>query len=220
MLFITSTSPLINIAKKKNVLVVRHRDCALDVYGLLPLAVYVKITSLVACSSFRKAFSSPEPTILLVCTRDPGADRKERGLWRQECAKGTRRDDPLFSKPLHNVSGLNILYIALYTGPPLVILEFVPHGDLLGYLKKSKGETDDYYNLKSAEVSRKIPKQQLYKFACDIARGMEFISAHQVSLLFRGVSFPNIFPIFLFINFSIEIITVPRKFINSSQKIV
>ncbi|XP_078371020.1 uncharacterized protein LOC144654684 isoform X2 [Oculina patagonica] len=74
--------------------------------------------------------------------------------------------------------------------PPLVILEFVPYGDLLGYLKKSKGETDDYYNLKSAEVSRKIPKQQLYKFACDIARGMEFLSAHQ--LIHRDLAARNV----------------------------
>lgn len=63
--------------------------------------------------------------------------------------------------------------------PPLVILEFVPHGDLLGYLKKSKGETDDYYDVKCAETSLKIPTVQLYKFACDIARGMAFIAAHQ-----------------------------------------
>ena len=75
------------------------------------------------------------------------------------------------------------LYIALYTEPPLLILEFVPYGDLLGYLKKSRGETDNYYNLKSAENPRKIPAQQLYRFASDIARGMEFISANQVSWL-------------------------------------
>ena len=72
------------------------------------------------------------------------------------------------------------LFVCFYTGPPLVILEFVPHGDLLGFLKKSKGETDDYYNLRDTEVPQKIPTQQLYKFASDIARGMEFISAHQV----------------------------------------
>ena len=69
------------------------------------------------------------------------------------------------------------------TGPPFVILEFAPHGDLLGYLKKSKGETDDYYYLRSAEVPQEIPTKQLYKFASDIARGMEFISAHQVSCI-------------------------------------
>ncbi|XP_078371013.1 uncharacterized protein LOC144654681 isoform X2 [Oculina patagonica] len=74
--------------------------------------------------------------------------------------------------------------------PPLVILEFVPHGDLLGYLKKSKGETDDYYNLKSEEAPQKIPKQQLYTFACDIARGMEFISAHQ--LVHRDLAARNV----------------------------
>ena len=66
------------------------------------------------------------------------------------------------------------------TEPPLVILEFVAHGDLLGFLKRSRGETDDYYDLKRKEIPRKISIQQLYKFASDIARGMEFISAHQV----------------------------------------
>ena len=65
-------------------------------------------------------------------------------------------------------------------GPPLVILEFVPHGDLLGYLRKSNGENDVFYDLKSKEVPSKIPQRQLYQFSADIARGMEFISAHQV----------------------------------------
>ncbi|XP_078355950.1 proto-oncogene tyrosine-protein kinase receptor Ret-like isoform X1 [Oculina patagonica] len=74
--------------------------------------------------------------------------------------------------------------------PPLVILEFVPHGDLLGYLKKSKGETDDYYNVESTEVPRKIPVQQLYKFASDIARGMEFISSLQ--LIHRDLAARNV----------------------------
>jgi len=74
--------------------------------------------------------------------------------------------------------------------PPLVILEYVPHGDLLGYLKKSKGETDNYYNLRSAAASQKIPTQQLYKFASDIARGMEFISDHQ--LIHRDLAARNV----------------------------
>jgi len=74
--------------------------------------------------------------------------------------------------------------------PPLVILEFVPHGDLLGYLRKSKGQTDDYYNLRGADVPRKIPTRQLYKFASDIARGMEFISAHQ--LIHRDLAARNV----------------------------
>ena len=72
------------------------------------------------------------------------------------------------------------LLIFFFKGPPLVILEFVPHGDLLGYLRKSNGENDDFYDLKSKEVPFKIPERQLYQFSADIARGMEFISAHQV----------------------------------------
>nr|XP_058955524.1 uncharacterized protein LOC131782811 isoform X1 [Pocillopora verrucosa] len=74
--------------------------------------------------------------------------------------------------------------------PPLVILEFVAHGDLLGFLKRSRGETDDYYDLKRKEIPRKISIQQLYKFASDIARGMEFISAHQ--LIHRDLAARNV----------------------------
>jgi len=85
--------------------------------------------------------------------------------------------------PSRSLITLIIRGFIFYTGPPLVILEFVPHGDLLGYLKKSKGEADDYYNLRSAEVPQKIPTQQLYRFASDIARGMEYIAAHQVSCI-------------------------------------
>ena len=73
-----------------------------------------------------------------------------------------------------------LLIFFFFKGPPLVILEFVPHGDLLGYLRKSNGENDDFYDLKSKEVPSKIPERQLYQFSADIARGMEFISAHQV----------------------------------------
>ena len=76
--------------------------------------------------------------------------------------------------------GIKFLPIFFLKGPPLVILEFVPHGDLLGYLRKSNGENDDFYDLKSKEVPSKIPERQLYQFSADIARGMEFISAHQV----------------------------------------
>ena len=78
------------------------------------------------------------------------------------------------------------------TEPPLVILEFVPHGDLLGFLKRSRGETDDYYDLKRKEIPRKISIQQLYKFASDIARGMEFISAHQVHVS-TDITYTNVY---------------------------
>ncbi|XP_022804496.1 uncharacterized protein LOC111341760 isoform X2 [Stylophora pistillata] len=74
--------------------------------------------------------------------------------------------------------------------PPLVILEFVPHGDLLGFLKRSRGERDDYYDFKGKEIPRKISTEQLYKFASDIARGMEFISAHQ--LIHRDLAARNV----------------------------
>ena len=86
----------------------------------------------------------------------------------------------------------NLLSFLLFPGPPLVILEFVPHGDLLGYLKKSKGEKDNYYNLRNKEsMPSKITEQQLYQFARDIACGMEFLSAHQVCYIYIYISFKS-----------------------------
>ena len=68
--------------------------------------------------------------------------------------------------------------------PPFVILELVPYGDLLGYLKKSVGEHDDYYNTKTLQASNfKVSTEQLFGFSLDIALGMEFISAHKVRRL-------------------------------------
>ena len=63
-----------------------------------------------------------------------------------------------------------------------MILEFVPYGDLLGYLIKSMGGRDNYYNLKEAEISKRIETRQLYSFALDIACGMGFIASKQVGV--------------------------------------
>jgi len=43
------------------------------------------------------------------------------------------------------------------------------------------------------EVPQKIAKQQLYQFATDIARGMEYIASHQVSYWKKKINhFANI----------------------------
>ncbi|XP_073230629.1 uncharacterized protein [Porites lutea] len=74
--------------------------------------------------------------------------------------------------------------------PPFVVLEFAPYGDLRGYLKKRRGENDDYYNLKIKEDPQKLTKQLLYQFAADIARGMEYIADHQ--LIHRDLAARNV----------------------------
>ncbi|CAH3028068.1 unnamed protein product [Porites evermanni] len=74
--------------------------------------------------------------------------------------------------------------------PPLLILENAPYGDLLGYLRKRRGQNDDYDHLNRMEVPQKIAKQQLYEFATDIARGMEYIASHQ--LIHRDLAARNV----------------------------
>ena len=101
------------------------------------------------------------------CGRKPNPQRKSCGF---------KKNSDTYGRGILKVSS----HFFFLKGPPLVILEFVPHGDLLGYLRKSNGENDDFYDFKSKDVPSKIPERQLYQFSADIARGMEFISAHQV----------------------------------------
>ena len=63
----------------------------------------------------------------------------------------------------------------------MVIIEYVPYGDLLGYLRKSRGLNDTYYKDPDIKPQTSLASQQLIKFAWEIADGMSYLSSKSVS---------------------------------------
>jgi hypothetical protein len=70
--------------------------------------------------------------------------------------------------------------LLIFTDPPLVFLELVSYGDLLGYLRKSRGEDDDYYISKNLKSPKGPTPQHLFSFAHDVAKGMAFLAENKV----------------------------------------
>ena len=65
--------------------------------------------------------------------------------------------------------------------PLWVLIEYVPYGDLLGYLRKSRGLNDTYYKDPDIKPQTSLTSQQLMKFAWQIADGMSYLSSRSVS---------------------------------------
>ena len=62
-----------------------------------------------------------------------------------------------------------------------MLIEYVPFGDLLGYLRKSRGLSDTYYKDPDIKPHSNLTPQQLIKFAWEIADGMSYLSSIPVS---------------------------------------
>ena len=62
-----------------------------------------------------------------------------------------------------------------------MLIEYVPFGDLLGYLRKSRGLNDTYYKDPNIKPKTNLTSQQLIKFAWQIADGMSYLSSIPVS---------------------------------------
>ena len=69
----------------------------------------------------------------------------------------------------------NTLFVSLE--PLFVLIEYVPFGDLLGYLRKSRGLNDTYYKDPDIKPQTNLTSQQLIKFAWQIADGMSYMSS-------------------------------------------
>ena len=65
----------------------------------------------------------------------------------------------------------------------LVLIEYVPCGDLLGYLRKSRGLKDTYYKDPDIKPQTNLTSQQLMRFAWQIAYGMSYLTSKSVSQL-------------------------------------
>ncbi|XP_067033654.1 fibroblast growth factor receptor 1-like [Acropora muricata] len=64
--------------------------------------------------------------------------------------------------------------------PIMGITEYAPFGDLLGYLRKSRGLRDSYYNDPDIKPRSSLSSKQLLGFSRDIASGMEFLSLKKI----------------------------------------
>lgn len=62
----------------------------------------------------------------------------------------------------------------------LVIIEHIPYGDLLGYLKKSRNIDDDYYSDPDVKPQTSLTSLQLMKFSWQVADGMKYLSSKKV----------------------------------------
>ena len=62
----------------------------------------------------------------------------------------------------------------------LVLIEYVPYGDLLGYLRKSRGLNDTYFKDPDSKPQTTLFAYQLMKFAWQVADGMCYLSSKKV----------------------------------------
>ncbi|XP_068685610.1 tyrosine kinase receptor Cad96Ca-like isoform X2 [Montipora foliosa] len=74
--------------------------------------------------------------------------------------------------------------------PLLVLIEYVPYGDLLGYLRESRGLHDTYYKDPDIKRQTSLTSQQLMKFAWQIADGMKYLSSR--SIIHRDLAARNV----------------------------
>ena len=71
------------------------------------------------------------------------------------------------------------------------MVEYAQYGDLLGYLRKSRGVRDNYYSDPSVEPRTSLTSKQLLRFAWQISDGMDYLSKRKVInllLIFYGTA--------------------------------
>ena len=66
----------------------------------------------------------------------------------------------------------------IFTVHPILIMEYLPCGDLLGFLRKSRGIVDKYYR-GEGEVAN-LKTYELVSFSNQIATGMVFLASRGV----------------------------------------
>lgn len=67
-----------------------------------------------------------------------------------------------------------------FAEPVLVLIEYIPYGDLLGYLRKSRGLNDMYFKDPDVKPQTNLTSQQLMQFAWQIADGMSYLCSSKV----------------------------------------
>ena len=75
---------------------------------------------------------------------------------------------------------LMLLILLVTIEPLLVLIEYVPYGDLLGFLRKSRGLNDTYFKDPDMKPQTNLTAEQLMKFAWQVADGMCYLSSKKV----------------------------------------
>ena len=73
---------------------------------------------------------------------------------------------------------INYLFFCIYTVHPILIMEYLPCGDLLGYLRKSRGIEDKYHCGEGEALE--LGTYDFVSFARQIATGMVFLGSKGV----------------------------------------
>ena len=87
-----------------------------------------------------------------------------------------------------NLSRASLNAHSLTLDPLLVLIEYVPYGDLLGYLRKSRGLNDTYFKNPDVEPQTNLTAEQLIRFAWQIADGMFYLSSRKVCVFFTSLN--------------------------------
>ncbi|XP_015775158.1 PREDICTED: hemicentin-2-like isoform X7 [Acropora digitifera] len=75
---------------------------------------------------------------------------------------------------------IKLLGCVTITDPVLVIIEYVPYGDLLGYLRKSRGLNDNYFKDPDIKPQTSLSSLQLMLMTWQIADGMSYLSSRKI----------------------------------------
>lgn len=86
------------------------------------------------------------------------------------------------------------------------MVEYAQYGDVLGYLRKSRGVRDNYYSDPSVQPRTSLTSKQLLKFAWEISDGMDYLSKKKVINCLKVLDFE-------------ENVTVFTKVLNNSLKL-
>jgi len=81
-------------------------------------------------------------------------------------------------------------YFQFTIDPLLVLIEYVPYGDLLGYLRKSRGLNDTYFKDPDSKPQTNLTAEHLVRFAWQIADGMFYLSSRKVCVSFYVIISP------------------------------